>query len=315
MESFKHVSLDFLRHCIYEKGLNEKTLKAYQTDIRQFREFLALSAPDIQILEIDKSILLAYLKNLHEKQYKVKSIKRKLACIKAVFNYFEFENDDFINPFRKIRIKLKEPFVVPTVMNFNEVRAIFQNLYSLKLEISPSDVYQYRALVRDLAVLELFFATGLRVSELTNLKYDNINLDEGVLKVHGKGGKDRVIQLCNAGVIKCLKEYESLFINEMKSTGWFFINRLSKRLSEQSARNTVKKYASAGNTSKLITPHTYRHTFATMLLEEGVDIKYIQKLLGHSSIMTTQIYTHVTSVKQREILATKHPRNRMSMMV
>lgn len=312
MNSLKSVTETFLNHCKYEKGLNEKTLKAYAIDLKQFWLFLIERDYQSAIQEIDKSIILDYLKSLHEKQYKVKSIKRKLASLKALFNYYEFEYDDFRNPFHKIRIKLKEPFIVPTVMNFNEVSDVFRKLYKLKQGTSVSDHHRYSAILRDIAVLELLFATGLRVSELTHLKHTNIDLKEGVLKVHGKGGKDRVIQICNPKVTRSLKEYESFFTNQINQTGWFFINRLGNRLSEQSAREMIKKYSNNGDNSNQVTPHTYRHTFATMLLEEGVDIRYVQRLLGHSSITTTQIYTHVNSHKQREILATKHPRNRMT---
>lgn len=312
MESIDQTIQEFLLHCRYEKRLNEKTLKAYSTDLRQFKSFIIQNTSAQRVKDINKDTLIEFQRALHD-DYKVKSIKRKIACIKAMFNHFEFENDDFVNPFRKIQLRLKEPFKVPVVLNFGEVRAIFNRLYSLKEEFENKDGLLFKSLVRDVAFLELLFATGLRVSEITNLKASNISLEEGVLKVHGKGGKDRVIQICNDGVLNSLREYRSMFNTQIDKTGYFFINRLGVRLSEQSARAIVKKHGEALKLSKSITPHTYRHTFATLLLEEGVDIKYIQKLLGHSSILTTQIYTHVSSAKQREILTTKHPRNRMTM--
>ncbi|MCB9186444.1 MAG: tyrosine-type recombinase/integrase [Flavobacteriales bacterium] len=303
---------NFLLHCQFEKHLNGKTLKAYSTDLVQFRKFI--DSGSLCIEDITKEQLIAFHRNLH-KSYRIKSIKRKLACIKAMFNFYEFEHDDFINPFRKIRLKLKEPFKVPVVMNFTEVRKVFEKVYSEKERAEDKAAYSYKELVRDLAFLELLFATGLRVSEITHLKTHNINLSEGLLKVHGKGGRDRVIQICNSSVTDALFEYRVLFNEQIETTGFFFINRLGSRLSEQSARAIVKKHAKQLGNKKPITPHTYRHTFATLLLEEGVDIKYIQRLLGHSSILTTQIYTHVSSAKQREILTTKHPRNRMAISV
>jgi len=156
-----------------------------------------------------------------------------------------------------------------------------------------------------------FFATGVRVSELCNLRPEDVDLRNGKIKVLGKGGKERVIQICQAEALSALREYYRLFSPAIKNRFFFFINRLGSPLSPQSVRLMVRGYSQKAGISKPVTPHTFRHTFATLLLEEDVDIKYIQHLLGHSSISTTQIYTHVNSVKQKKILATKHPRRKM----
>jgi integrase/recombinase XerD len=309
MEQLKKTIKHFLLHCKYEKRLNDKTIKAYSIDLIQFQEFILCK--NVQRLrDIDRYLILELLQHFHKK-YKTKSIKRKLACVKAMFNHYELENEDFINPFRKIRLQLKEQFKLPTVMSFTEVSSIFQKAYQLKDGENNKKSISYKTIVRDIAVMELLFATGVRVSELVNIPESDINLVEGQIKVLGKGNKERVIQLCNEGLINALKEYHLAFHKQIRRTGYFFINRLNKKLSDQSARTIVKKYADISQISKHITPHVYRHTIATMLLEENVDIKYIQKFLGHSSIVTTQIYTHVSATKQREILSEKHPRNRV----
>jgi len=313
MELLKISLENFFHHCCYEKKLSAKTLNAYRIDLRQFEEFTNEYSNSC-LENIDKIILKLFIQNLH-KTFKVRTVKRKLACVKAFFNYLEYDNDNFINPFRKIKIKMKEPFELPTVMNLTEVLQTFTKLYLLKNNIENKNSFFYKSTVRDISIVELFFATGLRVSELSNLKKDNVNLLEGYVVVTGKGNKQRMLQICNKDVIQILQEYKSLFINQINDSEYFFINRLNKRISEQSIRNTIKKIALRTNLTKHITPHTYRHTFATMLLEEGVDIKYIQKLLGHSSILTTQIYTHVTSIKQKQILLEKHPRNRLQLAV
>ncbi|MCG3165305.1 MAG: Tyrosine recombinase XerD [Bacteroidia bacterium] len=309
MEYLKKTIKHFLLHCKYEKRLNEKTIKAYKIDLAQFQVFI-LSKNIKKLREIDRYLILELLQDLHKK-YKTKSIKRKIACVKAMFNHYEQEHDDFINPFRKIRLQLKEQFKLPTVMSFTEVSSIFQKAYQLKDREDNKTSISYKTIVRDIAIMELLFATGIRVSELVNLPGADINLVEGQIKVLGKGNKERVIQLCNEGLINALQEYHSAFHKQIKRTGYFFINRLHNKLSDQSARAIVKRYATLSKISKHITPHVYRHTIATMLLEENVDIKYIQKFLGHSSIVTTQIYTHVSATKQREILSEKHPRNRV----
>lgn len=310
MDTLNNSFTEFFNHCEFEKKLSPKTLRAYRSDIRQFNEFLPKECQSV--IEINKEILKRYIHNLHIK-FEARSIKRKIASLKAFFNYYEFDNENFINPFRKVKIKIKEPFRLPSVMNFSEVNQIFKELYNLKDEIKNVQRYHYKSVVRDLAILELFFATGLRVSELSNLRKENINLQEGYVRVVGKGNKERVLQICNREVKEALLHYEKLFINLINVTKYFFINRLGKKISEESVRNMVKKRALFSNSDKHITPHTYRHTFATMLLDEGVDIKYIQTLLGHSSILTTQIYTHVSSARQKQILLEKHPRNKLKL--
>lgn len=171
--------------------------------------------------------------------------------------------------------------------------------------------YQYNICLRDIAVLELLFATGMRVSELCSLSNSSIDLQDGVIKIYGKGSKERIIQVGNPDVLAAVNSYYCAFSNQIHKAGWFFVNRLGNRLSDQSVRNMINIYVELAEIDQHITPHMFRHSFATLLLEEDVDIRYIQQLLGHSSITTTQIYTHVTSKKQRDILTSKHPRNRI----
>lgn len=160
-------------------------------------------------------------------------------------------------------------------------------------------------------MLELLFATGIRVSELSFLKPEDINFTDKTLKIYGKGARERILYIENPDVIEALQVYKKAFRSEMKSCGFFFINNWGTRYSEQSVRNMIRKYTDLASCSLHITPHMFRHSFATLLLEEDVDIRYIQNLLGHSSVTTTQIYTHISANKQRKILADKHPRNRI----
>lgn len=296
----------FLAHCHFEKNLSEKTIISYQLDLKQFAEFLKTENYPDQITEITKDIMKSYLQELSH--FKPKTIKRKIASLKAMFNFLEFEEHILINPFRKIKIRIKEAFVLPTVMTSNEIGAILKKAFDEKHSYPNKTSYAYKELIRNIAVLELLFASGVRVSELCNLKVENLNLSAGYLKVTGKGNKERLIHICEKETLQALREYFFYFSNLIPDKGSFFINRLGNQLSDQSVRLMIKKYKNLAGISKNITPHTFRHTFATLLLEEDVDIKYIQNILGHSSIMTTQIYTHVNSEKQRLILSTKHPR-------
>lgn len=302
--NFEKILQNYLNHCRYEKRLNSKTLKAYKTDIMQFSHYVVQSNGNYS-----KECIQAYIASLHNK-YTVKSVKRKAASLKAFFNYLEFEEIITVNPFSKIRLKLHEPFLLPRTIPLTTISTLLNCAYS-QLSIQKN-TYSHAAGLRDIAVLELLFATGMRISELCSLHTTDVNLSEGIIKIYGKGSKERLIQIGNHDVLNAVRAYNKAFSEQMESTGFFFINRLGKQLSDQSVRNMITKYCRMAGIQMHITPHMFRHSFATLLLEEDVDIRYIQQLLGHSSIVTTQIYTHVTSKKQRDILTSKHPRNKVS---
>lgn len=297
---------EFIFHCQYEKNLSPKTITAYKIDLKQFESYLASVEYMDNIDNVSKSMIKHYLQHLAD--FKPKTIKRKIAALKALFKHYEFEHDNFINPFRKMNIQIKEPFLLPTVMNTNEIKMILTQLYKERITNRYTDNYTYKAQTRNIAIIELLFATGMRVSELCDLKCNDIDFSQGTIKIFGKGSKERIIQICSKDVLNILRSYYHLFHPDT----YFFINRLGNQISTQSVRLLVKKCAKSVNLTKHITPHTFRHTFATLLLEEDVDIKYIQNLLGHSSILTTQIYTHVNSNKLMQILSTKHPRKKIN---
>lgn len=295
---------NYLNHCKFEKGLDAKTLKAYRIDLTQFDTFVTETGG-----KYDKESIQAYTASLHGK-YAVKSVKRKIASLKAFFCYLEFEDQIPFNPFSKLRIKLHEPYLLPRTIALSTVSTLLQCAYQQLTDVNKSS-YQYNANLRDIAVLELLFATGIRISELCALRPDDVNLIEGTVKIYGKGSKERLIQISNQDVLIAVNNYYRAFSENIESTGCFFVNRLTHQLSDQSVRLMINKYCNIAGISQHITPHMFRHSFATLLLEEDVDIRYIQQLLGHSSIVTTQIYTHVTSKKQRDILSAKHPRNKI----
>lgn len=301
---------DFLFHCEYEKKLTKKTIEAYRIDISQFENFLDFNT---EIKEVSKKHLKDYLVRISG--FKPRSIKRKIAAIKAFFNYLEFEDKISINPFRKIYIKIKEPQQLRTVMDLYEIKKLFEVSYKLKKNINLQESYSYKEAIRNIVIIELLFCTGARVSELANLKMNNINLQSGSININGKGNKERLIQICNSETLSILRTYYSLFKTNIEfADGSFLINRFNKKLSDQSIRGVVRQICKKAGIKRQITPHAFRHTFATLLLEKGVDLRYIQSLLGHSSITTTQIYTHVNNRRQRQILATKHPRGDFSLV-
>lgn len=308
-KTLNDVLKDFIFHCQYEKGLSGKTIAAYQIDLKQLKEYLYTFYSVELIKSVSKEMIKAYLQKISD--YKPKTIKRKIASMKAFFSFYEFENETFINPFRKMKIHLKEPYILPTVMCDSEIKQILEFLYRQRIQNNRHNGYTYKAQIRNIAIIELLFATGVRVSELSQLQCKDVDLIHAVIKVYGKGSRERIIQICSEDVIAILNEYKEL----IQPTTSFFINRFGHEISAQSIRLLVKRCVKELKLSKHITPHTFRHTFATLLLEEDVDIKYIQSLLGHSSIVTTQIYTHVNSNKQKKILYQKHPRNKIEIKV
>lgn len=288
----------YLEYCEVQKRLDGKTLKAYRIDLRQFLE-------ETVDAEITVDLLEEYIGKLHE-EYKPKTVKRKIASLKAFFHYLEYKEIIERNPFNRIQIHFREPVILPKTIPLNVIEKFLGTIY--RQMDNAGTAYQKRNALRDAAVVELLFATGMRISELCMLKNGDVNLEDGIVLIYGKGSKQRRLQIGNKEVIAVLKKYRNDFCNEIGSCGYFFVNQSSRVLSDQAVRRMINKYAVLAAIELHITPHMFRHTFATALLEADVDIRYIQEMLGHSSITITEIYTHVATSKQRDILATKHPR-------
>lgn len=303
MYSLEALKEKYLLHCRTQKELNAKTLKAYRIDLTQFITFSSdFDDP------FSKENLNSYLTMLHEK-YQPKTTKRKIASLKSFFHFLEYEDLLENNPFNKLRLSFREPKRLPKTIPANIIQLFLNTIYrEAQRDTTPS---QRKSVLRDIAVIELLFATGVRISELCNLKYQNIDMENHSLLIWGKGAKERIIQIGNPDVISALSAYIDAFQNEISQSGWLFVNRLGNRLSEQSVRLMINKYVKLADIPMHITPHMFRHSFATLLLEADVDIRYIQKMLGHSSITTTEIYTSVSMHKQKAILTEKHPRNGM----
>ncbi len=205
-----------------------------------------------------------------------------------------------------MHLKLREPVILPKTIPLHTVETLLSTIYKQNTN-APTD-YQRKNALRDAAVVELLFATGIRISELCSLKVSDVNLYDRNILIYGKGAKERKVQIGNDDVIKVLEDYKSAFLPQIQKCNRFFVNQNYSVMSDQSIRRMINKYTSLAEIELHITPHMFRHTFATSLLEADVDIRYIQEMLGHSSINITEIYTHVAMAKQRDILITKHPR-------
>lgn len=288
---------EYLDDCLLRKRLSKKTLRAYKIDLKQFFDFIDQSS------ESDFKKINEYVLYLSQKYTKHKTIKRKLASIKAFYAYLEYREVIKFSPFKKIRTKIKEPRILPKIIQKEYLVIIFQWLVA-NLENANTE-YKKRIALRNLTIIELLFSTGIRISELCHLKIEDINFQERLLKIFGKGSKERIIYIGNDDVMMLLR----LLLKYNTDSKYLFLNKFNEQLSEQTVRVLLNTIENENNLPIHITPHMFRHTFATTLLEKEVDIRYIQNILGHSSISTTQIYTHVNSLKQKEILISKNPMN------
>lgn len=301
MNNLQTYTKNYLEYCQNQKRLDRKTIKAYQIDLTQFCSHIQTT----NLATVTPETLENYIAILHQK-YKPKTVKRKIASLKALFHYFEYKELVERNPFNKIQVKFREPAILPKTIPLHTVEIFLSTIYK-QLSNAPTN-YQKRNALRDAAVIELLFATGMRISELCSLKTTDVDLFDKSILIYGKGSKERKIQIGNNDVTRILEQYKNDYKTEIENCGHFFANQNGTGLSDQSVRRMINKYTSLAAIDQHITPHMFRHTFATSLLEADVDIRYIQEMLGHSSINVTEIYTHVAMSKQRDILVAKHPR-------
>ena len=289
---------DFFNYCQYHKNLSDKTIRAYQIDMTQYRKFSN---------ELTKESLWDYIEYLN-KMYKPKTAKRKLATLKAFIHFLLMKDLIDYNPFDKIETSIKEP-LLPKTIPLDTISRLISFSYR-QITLAQTD-YQLKSAVRNAAITELLFAAGGRVTEICTLHAEDVDILDGTVKFYGKGSKERIVPIGNQAVLNILNRYRTFNENDITSSKFFFLNKLGNRTTKQSVRNMLNSYCTLCGIELHITPHMFRHSFATLLLEEDVDTRYIQRLLGHSSITTTQIYTYVTSAKQKKIIRTKHPRNRI----
>lgn len=299
MKTLSKSIADYLETGEYERKLSSGTIKAYRIDLQQFAVFVNWIWPD-------RNLLSSYVKYLNQ-NFAPRSVKRKIASIRAFYHELKLDGTLEESPFDKLHIRIQSPKQLPRIIPNQIVHDLLQCAYGA---YSPN----HRDILRDIMVLELLFSTGLRVSELCALSKDTFILEDSELRllINGKGSKERVLQIVTPELLKLVRTYCHEFQTEIQTQGFILFNQRGKPLSPQSVRRIIQKYLNKIGVEYHVTPHMFRHTFATSLLEAGVDIRYIQSLLGHSSISTTQIYTHVTTAQQTLLLAEKHPRGKMT---
>lgn len=288
---------DFIYYLSVEKGLAENTLESYQRDLKKYLQFLKQQEVN-NFNGTSKKLIVEYLAEQKKKGLAPSTLTRNLASIRSFYQYLLLEQMIRENPAGELQ-SLRAEKKLPAVLSFKDVELLLEQPQT-KENIG----------MRDKAMLELLYATGIRVSELVSLNLDNVSLKMGFLKCTGKGNKERMVPLGSAA-IKSLQEYLQngrLKLLKQKEEKALFINQHGKRLTRQGFWKILKKYAQKTGINAEITPHTLRHSFATHLLENGADLRSVQEMLGHANISTTQIYTQITRKKIKEIYNQTHPR-------
>ena len=293
---------EFKNYLLVEKNASPNTLDGYLTDIAQFQEFLtrsghAVESSSIQIEKIDRLAVRSFMGYLYEKKYSATTMRRKLSTLSSFFRFL----------CREGYVKNNVANTVPAPRMQNKLPAYFSvdDMFRL-LQLPQGEGFLP---VRDRALLELFYSCGLRISELVGLTVENTNLDSRTVKVLGKGGKERLLPL-GRQCVEALKTYLNARMDKTQKSGTdqLFLNHRGAGITVRGVRKIVDKYIKQGNFAGGVSPHSIRHSFATHLLEGGADLRSIQELLGHSSLSTTQKYTHLTLDRLSETYDKAHPR-------
>jgi len=319
--------LDYLR---FEKRFSEHTAKCYGADLGQFGEFLISTSDggspeheqvpltgqhggsvtavatqagprvDQLLLAMDVNTVRTYLAFLNEKQYSKATIARKLATLRSFYKFLVKRNEISSNPVAAVRTP-KQDKKLPRFLEYEEVKRL--------LETPPMDSWLG---ARDKAILETLYSTGIRVSELVALNMDDVDFLGEVVHVRGKGKKERIAPISSSAlqVIQHYMEFRNKRAqnNPNFDTKVLFVNKHGRRLSTRSVRRKMDKYLKMAGLDPAISPHTLRHSFATHMLNNGADLRSVQELLGHQSLSTTQIYTHLSTTKLKEVYENAHPR-------
>ena len=291
----KEIIYEFLDYISYEKKYSDNTEKNYELDL--FKYFEYLDKNNLNYLTVKYKDVSNFTLFLAKQNYKSTTINRIDSSIRSFYNYLELEEKINGNPF-KAASNLKVPKRLPNYFKYDE--------YLTMISVIDKDDYEYR----NRLILEMLFATGLRVSELSNIKIKDIDFSEREIKIMGKGSKERFVfynKECAIFLDSYLKECRSKLLNG-KDSEYLFINHLGDKLTDRGIRLIIDKIVKKSCIKSKVSPHTFRHTFATMLLNEGCNIKSVQELLGHSSLGTTGIYTHLTNDEVRLAYMKAHPR-------
>jgi integrase/recombinase XerD len=286
---------EFLRDCANVRKLSDHTTRAYRLDLARFTRF---AGPRTAVTSFDRTTLVDYVEHLFtEHHLKETSAKRHVASLRSLFRWLEDTGQVPDDPFRGARVRIRLPRRLPRVLSRAELASI--------LEHPPGS--DFSGLTARIAA-ELLFATGIRVAELAGLRDDDIDLTAGVITIIGKGSRQRRVYIPDSDIRELVVAYRHARAAREPEAESFLINSRGGPASPQFIRRLVRTLGENAALTRRVTPHMFRHSVATYLLEEGVDIRYVQRLLGHRSIVTTEIYTHVADAALKSRVIERHPR-------
>ena len=287
---------EYLRYLKIEKGLSDASISSYNQDLKKYSQFLE-DQNVTRVESITAETLVTFLQFLTSENKSAKTIRRMQSTLKNFHQFLQIERITENNPALRLQTP-KEEKALPVVLTIEEMERLLQ---------SPDQTTQD---IRDNAMMELLYASGLRVSELINLNISDLNLEMGFIHVYGKGEKERIVPTTEYVAKKLtnyIKNYRLKLLKDENIDTLFLTNR-GKGFTRQGLWKTIKKYVRDSGIDKNITPHSFRHSFATHLIENGADLRAVQEMLGHSDISTTQIYTQISAGKIREMYKQFHPR-------
>ena len=287
----------YLDYIVVERGLSRSTVASYCRDLAQFAAFLEKRGVADPV-EIDSDCVVSFLGYLAPNEYKSTSTARKMSCVRGLIKFLIAERVITKDPLSMLEIT-RQPARLPKSLGIEELARL----------LAAPDVRDDLGL-RDKAMLETLYATGLRVSELVGLKVDDVDLRSGFVRCIGKGDKERIVPIGEIAINAILLYSDRVRgrLAKGEDSVYLFLTKLGQPMSRVMFWKIIKKYAAAAGITTVITPHVLRHSFATHLLERGADLRSLQEMLGHASIATTQIYTHVTRDHLREVYKEAHPR-------
>jgi len=280
----------FLDHCRYAKSLSHHTVRAYRIDLQDFLQYLGA---DVDAPAISSSTVESYVQHLRRRKLGAATAKRRLGCLKVFFRWLEDAGTIATDPLDKLKLTIKLPRRLPRAITRRDLKELVKSAARSETPQARGDT--------DLAIM-LMATTGIRVAELVSIRLGDIDGSEGRVRIHGKGNRERTVFVTNRDLLGRLKAHCATRMPDEDGKAALFINRRGLPLSTGAFRARLRKACDHSKVSKRVTPHMLRHTAATLLLEEGVDIRVVQRLLGHQSISTTEIYTHVSDQSLRKAL-------------
>ncbi|MEI7708959.1 MAG: site-specific tyrosine recombinase XerD [Chlorobium sp.] len=296
---FRSALENFLNYMLIERNFSQNTRESYNNDLKRYLMFMQESAREMR--GITASHIERFISELYETGLEASSMARNISAIRSFHKFLVIERALDTNPAENLHLP-KLARYLPAVLSVEETMRL--------LEAPLGNTAQSKYGSRDKALLELLYATGVRVSELVNIQQQSLYLEAGFVRIFGKGSKERLVPVGDSAV-QWVNQYRTglrLSLVKGDSDDYLFLNSRGKKLSRMAIYSMVEHYAQLAGIEKKISPHTFRHTFATHLLEGGADLRAVQEMLGHSSIVTTQIYTHIDRSFIKEVHKTFHPR-------